>query len=816
MGKYGKKFRKIQIVEWKEKYLNYKEYKQKIKVLVNEKNNKEYLSMNDNEKEKKISGWTFQFEDSLDKDIKKVYIFFSNKERTLYKKINKLLHMKEEYGNFELGDYLEQYKELNDLSILSLNISEFIYYNLKAVMKILKKYDKKIIGPEFKNLHIKMNYIQAKLEEQNSDILYLIKFKMIDEINLISETLIHSLKEQFKLNKDKLNINSQNDLENKLIDEVPEIGQAETLIKQNHETIKKNIKKIDKVSAKITTLFLPWKNYLRISSDLSSKLLQITKENSMNESLNTLVKRSIAETINFSKESKYNVLIILSHGFLYMFSYSAIIPAYASIFLRIDDDLKDNPRRLFNYWGLLMMMTPIGSLISNFYETSIFRKSTKKPIIISCFGLMTGNILYAFTKNINCLYLLFVCRFIIGLFNLRTHNKMYLLNFLLKKDISFYLTIFHTLSMVGLGFGFLVNTVLKENMGEGNSGTLNALNIGPFSAGFLSFCLLVLSFFLFTEAYSKYFNMTSLQTFSEGILNENGDNDENFGETSNNHIDGDNIENEVRKQSVLLKGINEQLGNVNRISSFDDTNLVVKSVYELTKQEEGSLNYLFNSFFIYLLIIFTTKFINESIYLNAILLRNSEMKQRVDDENKGKLVEKTSKIPTALGCSCFISLIIELSLSCKDNFISEKNLLIILLFFLTCNNALLILLEYLKGDYFYVFILDTIISNLTQKYAAHLFLYIIPENYHLCKIHGNVVINIFSMLSMIIPCNLVFLLKDIYEDRNYIYTILIVMTSLSFLSLIFYCIFYQDIRVKAIRRIMKDSTKDVVKISTEV
>ena len=810
MGKYGKKFRKIQIVEWKEKYLNYKEYKQKIKVLVNEKNNKEYLSMNDNEKEKKISGWTFQFEDSLDKDIKKVYIFFSNKERTLYKKINKLLHMKEEYGNFELGDYLEQYKELNDLSILSLNISEFIYYNLKAVMKILKKYDKKIIGPEFKNLHIKMNYIKAKLEEQNSDILYLIKFKMIDEINLISETLIHSLKEQFKLNKDKLNINSQNDVENKLIDEVPEIGQAETLIKQNHETIKKNIKKIDKISAKITTLFLPWKNYLRISSDLSSKLLQITKENSMNESLNTLVKRSIAETINFSKESKYNVLIILSHGFLYMFSYSVIIPAYTSNFL----DLKTtDPKHLFKWWGLLMMMTPIGSLFSNFYETSFFRKSTKKPIIISCFGLMIGNILYAFTRKMDCFYLLFICRFIIGLFNLRTHNKMYLLNFLLKKDISFYLTIFHTLSMVGLGFGFLVKTVLIETEMKGESKeTLNALNIGPFSAGFLSFCLLVLSFTLFTEAYSKYFNMTSLQTFSEGILNENGDNDENFGETNNIHIDGENIENEVRKQSVLLKGINEQLGNVNRISSFDDTNLVVKSVYELTKQEEGSLNYLFNSFVIYLLIIFTTKLINESIYLNAILYNKKNKENDIED----KFTNIKTRIPTSLGCSCFISLIIELSLSCKDIFISEKNLLIILLFFLTCNSALLILLEYFDKGYFYFFILESIIANLTQKYAAHLFLYIIPENYHLCKIHGNVVINIFSMLSMIIPCNLVFLFKNIEDDSNYKYMILIIMASLSFLSLIFYFIFYQDIRVKAIRRIMKDSTKDVVKISTEV
>ena len=806
MGKYGKKFRKIQIAEWKEKYLNYKEYIQKIKSIIHEKNGEDYLSMNDNEKETKIGEWSFEFEDSLDKDIKKIYIFFSNKERILYKKINKLLHMKEEYLNFELGDYLEQYKELNELSLLSLNISEFIYYNLKAVMKILKKYDKKVIGPEFKHLYIKINYIQAKLEEQNSDILYLIKFKMIDEINLISENLIKSLKEQYKLNKNKLNNNIQNDLENKLIDEVPEINQAESLIRQNHETIKKNIKKIDNISAKITILFLPWKNYLRISTDINSKLLQITKENSMNDSINTLVKRSIAETINFSKESKYNILIILTHGFLYMYSYSVIIPAYTSIIINIDGNIKE--KHQFYWWGLLMMMAPVGSLFSNFYETSFFKKSTKKPIIISCLGLMLGNLLYSFTPKIDCFFLLFLCRFIIGLFNLRTHNKMYLLNFLLRKDISYYLTIFHTLSMLGLGFGFLLNSVLiGKNVSNKKDNILNNLTIGSFSAGIFSFCLFILSFLLFTEAYSKYFNMTSLQMFNEGILNENGDNDDIFVETNNN-TDGENIENEVRKQSVLLKGINEQLGNVNRLSAFDDTNLVVKSVYELTKREEGSLNYLFNSFVIYLLIIFTTKFINETIYLNAILFNNEE---EMENLNKTAI-----KIPTALGCSCFISLIIELSLSCKDIFISEKHLLIILLFFLTFNNALLILLEHLNNDYFYFFIFESIIANLTQKYAAHLFLYIIPENYHLCKIHGNVLINIFSMLSMIISCSLVFFYDDPDDACKYRYIILIIMTSLSFLSLIFYFIFYQDIRVKAIRRIMKDNTKDEVKVSTEV
>ena len=812
MGKYGKKFRKIQIVEWKEKYLNYKEYKQKIKAIIHEKNNEVYLSKNDNEKEAKIGEWTFQFEDSLDKDIKKIYIFFSNKERTLYKKLNKLLHLKEEYLNFEINDYIEQYKELKDLSILSLNISEFIYYNLKAVMKILKKYDKKVIGSEFKHLYIKINYIQAKLEEQNSDILYLIKFKMIDEINLISENLIKSLKEQYKLNKNKLNNNIQNDMENKLIDEVPEIDQAESLIRQNHEAIKKNIKKIDNISAKITTLFLPWKNYLRISTDLSSKLLQITKENnSMNESINTLVKRSIAETINFSKESKYNVLIILTHGFLYMYSYSIIIPAYGSILILVDENLDKKQLRISNFWGLLMMMAPIGSLFSNFYETSFFRKSTKKPIIISCFGLMIGNLLYSFTPKIDCFFLLFLCRFIIGLFNLRTHNKMYILNFLLRKDISYYLTIFHTLSMIGLGFGFIVNSVLIEkDMPKKKDNILNNLTIGPFSAGFISLFLLILSFLLFTEAYSKYFNMTSLQMFNEGIINENENNDENFGESNNNNNDGENIENEVRKQSALLKGINEHLGNVNRLSSFDDTNLVIKSVYELTKQEEGSLNYLFNSFAIYLSIIFTTKFINETIYFNAFLFNK--------EEENNKLCKTDVKIPTALGCSCFISLIIELSLSCKDIFISEKHLLIILLFFLSFNNGLLILLEHLNQDYFYFFIFDSIIANLTQKYAAHLFLYIIPENYHLCGIHGNALINVFSMLSMIISCSLVFSLNLINEDiYKYRYILLITMTSLSSLSLIFYFIFYQDIRVKAIRRIMKETTKDdEVKVSSEV
>ena len=152
MVKYGKEFRKNQIDDWKEKYFCYKAQKQLIKKYMKAK---EELTADaiDNQLEK----WSLEFEEGLDKDIKKVYIFFANKEKTLYKKINEYLHFKDDIPNFELGDFLNQYKQLKELSQLSLNMSNFIFYNLKALIKILKKFDKKVITPQHKDLLIRIN-----------------------------------------------------------------------------------------------------------------------------------------------------------------------------------------------------------------------------------------------------------------------------------------------------------------------------------------------------------------------------------------------------------------------------------------------------------------------------------------------------------------------------------------------------------------------------------------------------------------------------------------------------------------------------------
>ena len=252
----------------------------------------------------------------------------------------------------------------------------------------MKKFDKKIITNQNKNLLIKIDYIQSRIEEQNSDILYLLKFKMIDEVNVILEDLINNLMKEFKSNKDRLENYLDDTRENKLIEEVPSLDQATSIIKQSHDKIKKNIQEIDKISARVTKLFLPWKNFLRISSDVDSKFIQIQRENSdMNSNQNR--PQSIVQSLTFSKESKQNILTVLFHGFLYMFCFSVIFPTYTQIIGQIEKERKN----IQIYCAILMMMAPLGTLINYLYETFFFKRSTKKPIIFSCIGLIIGNVL---------------------------------------------------------------------------------------------------------------------------------------------------------------------------------------------------------------------------------------------------------------------------------------------------------------------------------------------------------------------------------------------------------------------------------------
>ena len=337
---------------------------------------------------------------------------------------------------------------------------------------------------------------------------------------------------------------------------------------------------------------------------------------------------------------------------------------------------------------------------------------------------------------------------------------MYIINFLTKKDVSFYLTMFHTASILGLGFGFLINVGLLHI--ELDNQFFNKYTIGSIISIAFSFVLLIISIILFTEAHSSKFSITSMQMFGEGIM---GD-DDNINETDF----------AVRKQTMALKDIDTQLGSFNRENRFDDTNLVSKSVSELAMREEGQLHYLLKDFIVYLLIIFTTKFVNESIIINSFIIY-------VDESGKTNDTTYLWIISLILGGSSLLILLVELSLSRKYKFITERALIIILLVILLIINILLIIFV-TKSIAIYILVgLDNIFTSITEKYVAHLFLYIMPENYIICKINGNVFINIFSMISRIICCILI-LLSDLQSMYKYI--ICIPMISLCFISTLLY------------------------------
>ena len=783
MVKYGKEFRKNQNIEWVEKYFDYKGKKKMIKEYLQKR---ESLNIDEASFLNELEKWSKDFEENISKDVKKAYIFYANKERTLYKNINESLHVKDYYEKLDLFAFVNEFKKLKETSELSLKLSNFIYYNLNAVLKILKKFDKKIITQKYKDYKIRFNYIQTKIEEQNSDILYLIKFKMIDEVNVILENLINDLMKEFKSNKDILEEDNQekNDAENKLIEEVPDIKDATKIIKDSYDSIKDNIQKIDKISANVQTIFIEWKDFLKLSTDINSKFLQINRESSVKESRVSERTQSIAQVMGFSKVSKHNIYIILTHGFLYMFSFSVIIPtSYLYLY-------NFNHKKNLIYWAILMVMAPLGTLFNYLYEAFLFKKSTKTPLIFSCIGLIVGNLLYAISGKANVKALTCVGRFICGLFNLRTHNKMYIINFLTKKDVSFYLTMFHTASILGLGFGFLINVGLLHI--ELDNQFFNKYTIGSIISIAFSFVLLIISIILFTEAHSSKFSITSMQMFGEGIM---GD-DDNINETDF----------AVRKQTMALKDIDTQLGSFNRENRFDDTNLVSKSVSELAMREEGQLHYLLKDFIVYLLIIFTTKFVNESIIINSFIIY-------VDESGKTNDTTYLWIISLILGGSSLLILLVELSLSRKYKFITERALIIILLVILLIINILLIIFVTRSTAIYILVGLDNIVTSITEKYVAHLFLYIMPENYIICKINGNVFINIFSMISRIICCILI-LLSDLQSMYKYI--ICIPMISLCFISTLLYAIFFKEIRVKAINRILKSNPTDEIKIATEL
>ncbi len=828
MTKYGKKFRKVQLSEWKGRYFDYKRFKQFIKrnnpdnlFPIQEEDKKEKEKEKDNNLYETLEDKTKHFTEELDKEIKRVFVFFTNKEKKLYKDINKCLHQKEDYAEFELNEYYTQFNILLELSVYNFNLSVFTYYNLKAVLKILKKFDKKIVGRKNKKKHILFYYIQAKLEEQNSDMLYLFRFKMIDEVNALMENLIKELKDQLKNNKKKFKREEQaNEDGNNLInDDGNEKENEDDLIDKNnnkgvyynevynsveviYKKIKKNMKNIDLIAMSTIKLFRPWKQFLRISSEIGSRLMQMNQESFDNDEDFFLKRKSLVNNLSFSIENKFNIMITLFHGFFYCFSFSVIIPTYADYI----DEFTDKKY----FYGLLMMMAPIGALVGFLYETMFFKCSTKIPYILSLIEIILGNFLYIFAKKFEQISFLFIGRFLIGISNLRTHNKMYIINYLSRKDTTFFLTMFHGASILGSFTGFFINIFYSHK----TFSTLDTIILSEKTLGSIINLVVAIAFLIFIIV--KYSEAKS-ESFSKLAITQNNSNriskDDSLDLNASSSDDSQNVSIDIQRDSIMVENIDAELEMFNKKNKYDDTNLVTRSVHEIAEQEKDNLKVLMKAYFVFILIVFTTKYINEAIviYFGMNLIK----------ENDNYLKENHWIHGLILSLAYLFVILCVLALSKKIECTQDKFFLIIILSLNLINCSFLIYFaQYVKEILVICSALAIILSNLIQKTASHYFFNIIPNSYILCKIQGNILINIITTIGRIVSSALLIAYQknqeyeDIDEYFNAIYYM--IMTLLSLLSLLFYCIYYSDIRVKAISRIIKNDNKDEIHIATDV
>ena len=140
MVKYGKRFRAEQIQDYAEKYMDYKGLKQFIKqYALSKKQQQQQQQQPTLSKGELIS----QFNTLLDKELKKVYIFYVAKERELYIAMNMRLHSKDNYYNLSPQGIDNELNELMKISSETYLLMKYLVANLTALFKILKKFDKK-------------------------------------------------------------------------------------------------------------------------------------------------------------------------------------------------------------------------------------------------------------------------------------------------------------------------------------------------------------------------------------------------------------------------------------------------------------------------------------------------------------------------------------------------------------------------------------------------------------------------------------------------------------------------------------------------
>ena len=552
MVKFGKEFRKYQIKQWKDYYINYKLLKQEIRSVRSNIDQQRAIergtdasavdlghpslrplelvpdeSINIQEGQDLQSLYEIKygqelkkFIDLLEKEFRKSYIHFVNQEKELYKRVNGHCYSSEIYNEYDILNVFKEIKEIYATLKLTKKLNSFINDNVMAMKKILKKFDKKfqkyfgIIGPK---------YILSHLTSQNSDLEYFLQFKLIDESTSVCENnlniLLKKAKDLIKNNPDNVPINEEN----------INIYEIENRIDNLKKKIYQDLDSIDELTY-FKIQYREWFYYAKLNDRIVKNNPTIYENDIYNPVLSsTYYKDSILEkcisnpdAIKEIKKSQsplshsnyINLILLNIHSCFYgsmLTNIFPLIPNYFRNYLINEDGFK----------GLFLMpliVTYIGYLI----PYSIFVKFNYKDkyntymsisYILSYILMFFSSVILVFLKNSDDnknikIILIVISRLLLGIANNKMMSKKYITLYLPKFVLSSVSKKFIISELIGEIIGPLISLVLS-NIEETEIGKVSytKFNCIGWYGTTLSLIMCIIHFIFFTKPLSSNFLM---------------------------------------------------------------------------------------------------------------------------------------------------------------------------------------------------------------------------------------------------------------------------------------------------------------------
>ena len=493
MVKFGKEYRKLQLEEWEKYYFNYKALKQKIKELrqilfkdlrdskaaspeflaeplipddtTTFEKSKEKESLTSLYKEEK-GKYLKEFVELVIKEFKKSFTFFIGIEKVLIKKMNTHLYTQTSYSTYTLSELSKEMKSLSLTIYLAKCLNGFINDVMMAIKKILKKFDKnfsKLFG------NITPHLILQLLSKKNSELEYMLQYKIIDEITTISQSNIRELRKFFNQNNENSNETAE---------------YRETFLSKYEETMK-YINDIDEL-AYFKTQYKDWidyksgrytlrKGFKYFENDIFNPILSSSyyKDNLLDKFLST--KEAFKEANNMQSritpENKRNIILILVQTFFYNSLLTCVFPTiyYYEYIRSIGDEVK-----VFNdlwfvniFIFLVFAFSYFGQFLSIFFFYNYTsRKNIKNSYLLSYILFFIGSLSYILSIlssqghfKVRALVLGF-SRTLIGLGSNPMIGKKYITIYSPRYYLPLISKIYLIVEMFGLILGPLIEAVL--------------------------------------------------------------------------------------------------------------------------------------------------------------------------------------------------------------------------------------------------------------------------------------------------------------------------------------------------------------------